>query len=133
LTKKSRGSCMKQEASKWFDNAGLELKGMPTEVMFNGASYIITEVLPPAVVTQVLWECFETNFRLDLTRLDGHLMPNDWKDDKLQLTREILIRDIFFDPLPMPEGSPGETTGGDFIIMKPVPIDMGLASPYWTV
>ncbi|KAG6914185.1 hypothetical protein DXG01_001910, partial [Tephrocybe rancida] len=119
LPKKSRGSRLKQEASEWFDNAGLELKGMPMEVMFNGASYSVTELLPPAVVTQILWECFEANFHLELTRLDSHLMPNDWEDDKLRLTREILIRDVFFDPLLMPEGSPGETTGGDFIIMKP--------------
>ncbi|KAG6849562.1 hypothetical protein H0H93_007407 [Arthromyces matolae] len=125
----SRGARLKQVAADWFEKAKLPLTEMPAEVTFENHSYPVAQQLPRDVVTRILWECFENNFRLEVTRLDEQQLPELWLDPVQRATREKLVRDIFFDPL-----AEADMTGGDFIVERVrVSKDSGLASSDWSV
>ncbi|KAG6906010.1 hypothetical protein DXG01_016287, partial [Tephrocybe rancida] len=128
---KTRGTQAKNVVAQWFENAGLPLKEMPLNVSFGGTTFSSQGKLPHDVVTNVLWECFENNFCLELTRLDSHLMKDEWAQDTLRQVREELVRGVFFDPGDTTSDTLSETSGSDFIIKTQITRNMGLASPSW--
>ncbi|KAG6836231.1 hypothetical protein H0H93_010036 [Arthromyces matolae] len=132
--RKSRSTRAREEAGDWFTQANLLISDMPQEVAFEGTTFPVSDKLPQTVVTKVLWECFENNFRFELTRLDEYIMSSDWADKNLRSQRETLIRTVFFDAIQKEDGSVVEGIGGDFVVTSHlVRKDMGLASADWTI
>ncbi|KAG6809923.1 hypothetical protein H0H93_015395, partial [Arthromyces matolae] len=91
-----RKARLNKDATDFFTAAGLSLGKALLEVMWNGGTFPVHEPLPNEISTQVLWELFENNFRLELLRLDCYLMRAEWEVLELQDVRENLVKLVFF-------------------------------------
>lgn len=78
------------------------------------------------VVSEVMWELYELNFRLELLLLDQHLLPNVWKagtaDDRKRTCRDLTLRAVF----PLVNRHPGS-----YFVDSIPNVNAGLASFDW--
>ncbi|EDR03695.1 uncharacterized protein LACBIDRAFT_331189 [Laccaria bicolor S238N-H82] len=75
--------------------------------------------LAPNIMSQVIWNTFEQNFRYEIRQLDRHLLPAAWASDSEAGLREDLIRRIF----------PDDSNG--LVVSAGPPSIIGLAAENW--
>ena len=75
--------------------------------------------LTPNVMSQVIWNTFEQNFRYEIRHLDRQLLPAAWASDSEAGLREDLIRRIF----------PDDNNG--LVVSAGPPSAIGLAAENW--
>ncbi|KAF8065224.1 hypothetical protein FPV67DRAFT_1671500 [Lyophyllum atratum] len=120
-----RAGRRRERAAQFFQEAGLQLRGMPSTVTWRGRTYSSTgDDLTPAVVNSVLWDLFEHNFRLEVLALEREVMSADWQTSTFPTERDCLVRDVFFD-------LEGGVPGGSYLIGSAPEHDMGLAASEW--
>ena len=73
------------------------------------------------IISQVIWNTFEQNFRHEIRQLDRHLLPAAWASISEAGLRENLIRRIF----------PDDTNGPVISTGPPSPSHLGLAADNW--
>lgn len=77
--------------------------------------------LTPLIISQVIWNAFEQNFRYEIRQLDRHLLPDAWASVSEAGLREDLIRHIF----------PDDSNGLIIPAGPASPSHLGLAADNW--
>jgi len=91
-----RRNRMREEGDRIFGRR-LKLSSRPDEIFWQGAKVLdgSTATIPPWIITEVLWDLYEHNFRLELRALDRCIMAEDWKDPVKASIRNQLIKAVF--------------------------------------
>jgi hypothetical protein len=75
-------------------------------------------LLTPAVTSQIIWDLFEHNFRLELLALDRCVMQAIWHDPLTAAARDDLLRSVF----------PGDS---GYLVGRMPTVNEGLAADRW--
>ncbi|KAG6836295.1 hypothetical protein H0H93_009388 [Arthromyces matolae] len=122
----SKVAVRRREVADRFTAKGVVLQPYDDHVTWQGQLISTVEDIPTLVATQVLWELFEQNFRVELLTLERTVMANDWSDPNLCVEREHLVQQVLFD---CETGNPG----GLYLVTKIPMQDMGLMAHDWRV
>jgi hypothetical protein len=116
---KRRKEKVAQEAKEIF-RLRLQEKELPKRVFWQEQAIQVgdTSSLTPAITAEVLWDLFESNFRMELRALDRCVMEDEWTDPVKAAVRDDLVQAVF----------PGD---GACLVGRLPSEDVGLAAPAW--